>query len=69
MRTRQLKSGRPADRAEVQAKLNYWRKDRDLAGIRDKEALAKWPAEEQKALAQLWADVAALLKNAEEQAK
>jgi len=36
-----------------------------LAGLRDKEALDKLPAEEQKAFTQLWADVAALLKKAE----
>ena len=38
---------------------------RDLAGIRDKAALAKLPAEEQKAFTRLWSDVAALLKQAE----
>ena len=38
---------------------------RDLAGIRDKAALAKLPAEEQKAFTRLWSDVAALLKRAE----
>jgi hypothetical protein len=42
--------------------LRHWQKDGDLVGIRDQVALAKLPAEEQKAFAQLWADVAALLK-------
>jgi hypothetical protein len=41
----------------------------DLAGLRDAAALAKLPVEEQKAFTQLWADVAALLKKAEEKAK
>ena len=45
--------------------MQHWQKDSDLAGLRDKEARAKLPAEEQKAFAQLWADVAALLKKAE----
>jgi hypothetical protein len=40
--------------------------DSDLSGIRDTGALAKLPADEQKAFNQLWADVAALLKKAEE---
>ena len=38
--------------------MNHWQQDTDLAGIRDKAALAKLPAEEQKAFTQLWADVA-----------
>jgi formylglycine-generating enzyme required for sulfatase activity/tetratricopeptide (TPR) repeat protein/tRNA A-37 threonylcarbamoyl transferase component Bud32 len=47
--------------------LSLWRKDNDLAGIRDAEALAQLPAGEQEAFAQLWAEVAALLgKNADE---
>jgi tetratricopeptide (TPR) repeat protein len=69
LRTRQLETGKPADRAAVQQALRHWQKDTDLAGIRDKAALAKLPADEQKALAQLWADVAALLQKAKEKAK
>jgi tetratricopeptide (TPR) repeat protein len=65
LRTRQLESGRPADRAEVQQKLNHWRNDRDLAGVRDKDALAKLPAEERVAWEKLWADMAALVKTAD----
>ncbi len=41
--------------------LSYWQQDSKLAGIRDKAALAKLPADEQKALTQLWSDVAELL--------
>jgi tetratricopeptide (TPR) repeat protein len=62
LRTRQLESGKPADRAQVQRKLKYWQKDRDLAGIRGEDALAKLPAEERAACEKLWAGVAALLK-------
>ena len=36
-----------------------------LRGIRDQAALGKLPAEERAALAQLWSDVAALLKKAD----
>jgi serine/threonine-protein kinase len=49
----------------VQEELKHWQQDRDLAGLRDREALAKLSAPEQKAFAQLWADVAALLKKVE----
>jgi len=66
LRTRQLESGKPADRAAVRQALRHWQKDTDLAGLRDREALAKRSAQEQKASAQLWADVAALRKKAEE---
>jgi hypothetical protein len=69
LRTKQLESGPPADRAAAQRALLHWQKDPDLAGIRDKEALAKLPAEERAACAKLWADVAALLKKAEEETK
>jgi tetratricopeptide (TPR) repeat protein len=56
-----LKSGKPADRAEVQRIMRHWQGDSGLAGIRDKAALEKLPPDEQKAFTQLWADVAALL--------
>ncbi len=61
LRGKQLDSGQGADRADVQLKLRFWQNDRALAGIRDRAALAKLPAQEQKAFAQLWSDVAALL--------
>jgi hypothetical protein len=64
LRTKQIESANPADRATVQQKMIHWQKDTDLAGIRDKAALAKLPGEEQKACTQLWVDVAALLKKA-----
>ncbi len=58
---KQLDRGQGADRADVQRKLRIWQQDRALAGIRDSSALKKLPAAEQKAFAQLWSDVAALL--------
>ena len=45
--------------------MTHWQQDGDLARIRDKEVLAKLPAEERAACEKLWADVATLLKNAE----
>ena len=60
LRTKQLATGTPADRAGVQQQLRHWQTDTDLAGIRDAAALAKLPADEQKVLTQLWTDVAAL---------
>ena len=53
----------------VRQTLRNWQKDSDLAGVRDKAALARLPAEEQKAFAQLWADVAATLQKAERPTK
>jgi WD40 repeat protein len=44
--------------------LWQWQQDKDLAGIRDRAALAKLPAEEQIAFTQLWADVTELLTKA-----
>ena len=62
LRTKQLESGPPADRTAAQQALRHWQQDRDLAGLRDAAALAKLPAKDRTACAQLWADVAALLE-------
>jgi tetratricopeptide (TPR) repeat protein len=69
LRHKQLETGKPADRSEAQRALLHWQKDTDLAGLRDAAALAKLPADERAACEKLWADVAALLKTAEEKAK
>jgi hypothetical protein len=50
------------DRALVQRKLTHWQQDSDLAGVRDKAALAKLPEAEREAWRKLWADVADLLR-------
>jgi WD40 repeat protein/tetratricopeptide (TPR) repeat protein len=60
-----LASGPPQDRSSIVQNLKHWQVDTDLAGIRDKAAMAKLPADERKAFTQLWADVATLLKRAE----
>ena len=49
-------------KAAVRRTLAHWQNDSDLAGVRDKAALAKLPKEEQQAWHKLWADVEALLK-------
>jgi serine/threonine-protein kinase len=63
-RARQLESGKPEDRADVQKQLRHWQQDADLAGLRDPAAVAKLPADEQEACKKLWADVNALLQKA-----
>ncbi len=62
--------GTPATLTFIKFHLNYRRRDPDLAGIRDAEALARLPAGERDACAKLWADVEALDKKiAEEKPK
>jgi tetratricopeptide (TPR) repeat protein len=53
--------GNPQDRALVQQRLQHWQNDPDLSGLRDKDAVAKLPAQERQACEKLWTDVAALL--------
>src|SRR5262249_34497012 len=65
LRTRQLESDKPAERRWAKAVLRQWQQDADLAGVRDKAALAGPPAAAREAFTQLWADFAALLKKAE----
>ncbi len=62
--TKLIESGPPQARETVIKTLSHWKQDTDLAGIRDAAALAKLPAEEQKAWRALWADVDSLLKRA-----
>ena len=64
--TKKIDDGKPEDRAAAAKELKHWQEDSDLAGVRDKDALAKLPADEQDAWRKLWADVDALLKKAQE---
>ena len=66
--TKLLASGPPASRRAIVEKMNLWKQKPDLASIRDAAVLARLAADEQKAFAQLWADVEALLKKAAENA-
>ena len=60
----QLESARATGHAAVQERLKHWQQDSDLAGLRDRAALAKLSAGERAACEKLWADVAALLTKA-----
>jgi tetratricopeptide (TPR) repeat protein len=42
--------------------LDHWTRDSDLAGVRDRDAIEKLPADERRAWEALWKDVEALLK-------
>jgi tetratricopeptide (TPR) repeat protein len=60
-----VESGPPQSRAIVAATLKHWKKDSDLAGIRDDAEVDKLRDQEQAAFKQLWIDVDALLKKLE----
>jgi tetratricopeptide (TPR) repeat protein len=47
--------------SSVRKTLRDWQRDSDLAGVRDRAALAKLPAAERQEWAKLWGEVAALL--------
>jgi tetratricopeptide (TPR) repeat protein len=51
-------------REQLQKTLQLWQTDAALAGIRDPQALAKLPEQEQDACCKLWAEVAAVQKKA-----
>jgi hypothetical protein len=53
------------EHARIRQTLQHWQKDADLASIRDSDAIAKLPADEQEACKKLWADVEELLKHVE----
>jgi serine/threonine-protein kinase len=59
-----LEAGKPADRELVRKTLAHWRRDPDLAGVRDAAGLAALPEAERLAWHKLWAEVAALLRKA-----
>jgi len=52
--------GKPGDRTIVATALRSWLKSDNLACIRDEQALAKLPTEDQRAWQALWENVAAL---------
>jgi Flp pilus assembly protein TadD len=51
----------PATRDAVRRMLEHWKKDRDLAAVRDPEWLAAMPVSDRKRWEALWAEVDALL--------
>jgi Flp pilus assembly protein TadD len=58
---RQLQSSSPEESAVARRSLEHWRRNPDLAGVREKDALTKLPTEEQSSWRNLWAEVEALL--------
>jgi tetratricopeptide (TPR) repeat protein len=59
-----IESGPPQARAFVAQTLEHWRRDTDLAGVRDPEAIAKLPEEEGGEWRALWEHVEALRRRA-----
>ena len=59
-----LESNPPRSRQLISRTLLHWKTDPDLAGLRDPVALAKFPADQQKACRALWDHVEALLAKA-----
>jgi hypothetical protein len=51
----------PAMKKVVGQRLTHWQQDADLASVRDKDALARLPADERAAWRRLWAEVKHLL--------
>src|SRR5262249_8666100 len=60
-----LEGGKAQSRALVRSKMQYWRSDGDLAGVRG-DALDRIPAEERKEWERFWAEVDALIRRASE---
>ena len=64
-----VESGPPNARRTVARTLGIYQRLPDLATLRDSAALAKLPTAERAGWRQLWADVAALRKQAEGKTK
>jgi tetratricopeptide (TPR) repeat protein len=62
LRRKQAGSAKAEDRAAARQALRHWQQDPDLAGVRDKQALAGLPADERAEWDKLWAEVADLLR-------
>ena len=59
--TRKLDSGIAGDRALVRRTLTGWLAEPDFAGVRERDSLGSFPAEERDEWLALWKKVAALL--------
>ncbi len=59
--TKLAASDKPMDRAQTRAALLRWKQERHLAGVRDKDALAKLSENERAVWQKLWDDVDALM--------
>jgi serine/threonine-protein kinase len=60
----QAKTSKPEAKALVSQKLQWWKADTDLAGIRDEPAVKALPDDERRACRALWAEVDELLAHA-----
>jgi hypothetical protein len=58
--------GRQDVMAFIRKTLEQWKREPDLAGIRDLQARKRLPQDEQKALGALWDEVDALLASSRE---
>jgi hypothetical protein len=61
-----LEGGAAKDRAQVKTMMRHWQADADLAGVRDREALARLPKEERQGWQKLWDEVDSLIRRANE---
>ena len=59
-----LDQGNTQTNAQIRQTMQQWQGDPDLAGVRDKDALAKLADEERERWEQLWSDADALLRRA-----
>jgi hypothetical protein len=57
-----------ANKAFVWSRLNHWKRDSDLDGLRDQQAFTKLAPEERQACQKLWSDVEKLLARAQARA-
>jgi serine/threonine protein kinase/Flp pilus assembly protein TadD len=64
LRAKQLAGDKIPDRQAARQALKHWQQDPDLAGLRERAALAKLPQGERNEWTKLWAEVATLLKQA-----
>jgi hypothetical protein len=58
-------NGTEADRIHARKTLAPWQDDRDLAGLRDADALEKLPQSERQECQALWQEIGDLLRRAE----
>jgi tetratricopeptide (TPR) repeat protein len=61
-----LDQNTPPGRTQAQQILQHWQKDPDLVSLRSEKDLARLPEAERNAWVRFWADVAALLKRAQQ---
>jgi serine/threonine-protein kinase len=65
---KRLQSGKPEERKLILKRLQNWRQDADLNALRDKDSVGQLPADERQACRKLWAEVEALLADAQAKA-